>query len=77
MDQIWETLTKSFEKLQKNQTTAQVESHSNCVHMEKQMKNLKYENISIITLEGDHITTSIVLIQLNTINQRRVPTRNG
>lgn len=41
MDQIWETLTKSnafLEKLQKNQTPAQVESHSNFVDMEKKIE---------------------------------------
>lgn len=88
MDHIWETLTKSnafLEKLQKNQTVAQAESHSNFVDIEKQMKNLKNssrttpqtqipifrcENISIITLEGDPIITSTVPMQPNPINQR-------
>lgn len=43
MDQIWETLMKvntSDDKIQKNQTVAQTESHSNVVDMEKCMKNL-------------------------------------
>lgn len=88
MDHIWETLTKSnafLEKLQKNQTVAQAESHSNFVDIEKQMKNLKNssrttpqtqipifrcENISIITLEGDPIITFAVPMQPNPINQR-------
>ncbi|KAB2614959.1 hypothetical protein D8674_021547 [Pyrus ussuriensis x Pyrus communis] len=44
MDQIWETLTKIcifVEKLQKNQTSAQAESHYDFVDMQRQMKNLE------------------------------------
>ncbi|RXH78649.1 hypothetical protein DVH24_002167 [Malus domestica] len=41
MDQIWETLTKintTVERLQKNQTVAQAESHSNFMDMERWIK---------------------------------------
>ncbi|KAM1393994.1 hypothetical protein ACFX2F_030091 [Malus domestica] len=74
MDQIWETLTKIstfVQKLQKNQTSAQVERHSDFVDMEEprelERDNASYQipvigfgSISTIKPESDPIMSPII-----------------
>lgn len=80
------------EKLQKNQTFTQAESHSNFVDIERRMKNLenssgltppnqipifRYGNISTITTEGNPMTSPVFLTSVKVIDPSRGLLHNG